>query len=140
MTGPCGSTRLQRQLAGKGGCFVLRDALTAIECHLIVGLLKLPVEPGQPGRRPNVNALASSPDRVSCTRSNTFAMRWLACTQSMQPGRSSCAESTRDIVKKQASQTAPALSNVGILILPGHGSPLRTLWIYEPRDESFKGN
>ena len=117
---------------------MLRDALTGMEYHLIVGLLKLPVEPGQPGRRPDVNALARAPDRVSCTRSNTFAMCWLACAQSMQPGRSSCAESTRDIVKRQASQTAPVLSNVGILILPRHGSPLRTLWIHGPRDESFQ--
>ena len=43
------------------------DALTGIEYHLIVGLLKLPMEPRHPGRRPNVNALVRAPDRVSCT-------------------------------------------------------------------------
>ena len=29
------------------------------------------------------------------------------------------------------------MSNVGILILSRHGSPLRTVWIYGPEDESF---
>jgi hypothetical protein len=114
------------------------DALTSIEYHLIVGLLKLPMEPGQPGRRPNVNALARAPDRVSCISSDTSAMCCLACTHGMRPGRSSCAESHRDIVKRQASQIAPAVSNVGSLILPRHGSPLRTLWIHGPEDESFQ--